>query len=156
VRHRGGIYTLYADLSDRPRLDHLARRVFCDENRTARADLLRSSADWLRRLHRLGVYHGDLKGVNVLVSGTRGRFAFHLIDTDRCLFSDGPVGPRRRVKNLSQLAASIPRCVTRTDRLRWYRRYAEGTPLADMEARVARDVAAQLDHKILVVDDPIE
>lgn len=156
VRRQGHSFTLYEDLSRFPRLDHLARDLFRRGTLLQRRGLIRDSAEWLGRLHREGIYHGDLKAVNVLVEQVGLPFRFHVIDTDRCRFSSDPVDRRRRIKNLSQLAASIPICVTRTDRLRWYRRYAQVSAIDGETADVAQDVAAQLARKIVVIDGPIE
>ena len=48
-----------------------------------------------------------------------------LADYDRVRF-DLPVSPRRRVKNLAQLSASVAICITLADRLRFFRAYADG------------------------------
>ena len=98
----------------------------------------------------------DVSPFNVLVGERNGAPAFRLIDTDHCRFFPHVVDARRRVKNLAQLAASIAVCVTRTERLRWYRRYVEtaGVPAAERETAV--QVAAALARKIVVVDEPIE
>ena len=112
--------------------------------------------DWLGGLHADGVYHGDLKGVNVLVDHRGETPAFRLIDTDRCRFVPGVVDTRRRMKNLGQLAASIAVCVSRTERLRWYRRYVAVAGIPAEEREAARRVAAALAQKIVVVDEPIE
>jgi tRNA A-37 threonylcarbamoyl transferase component Bud32 len=154
IRRGGRVFTLYEDLSALPRLDHRARDLYRGASRAAQVRLRDACAEWLGRLHREGVYHGDLKGVNVLVE--EGDAGFRLIDTDACRFFAGPVDLRRRVKNLAQLAASIPRAVTRTERLRWYRRYADAAALDDDPRAVARAVAAALRAKIVVVDEPIE
>jgi tRNA A-37 threonylcarbamoyl transferase component Bud32 len=156
VRRGGRTFTLMEDLSALPRLDHLARETFARGDPAEARALLDASARWVGALHRGGVYHGDLKGVNVRVARGDGAWRFHLIDTDRCRFPAGPVDRRRRVKNLAQLAASVPRVVSRADRLRWWRRYAEGTPWLAEERAVAREVAAQLARKVVVVDEPIE
>jgi tRNA A-37 threonylcarbamoyl transferase component Bud32 len=156
LRRGGRTWTLYEDLTGEPRLDHLARRAFRDGSREERRRLLATTADWLARVHRLGVHHGDLKAPNVFVRAREGGPELLLIDTDRCRFLSGPVGLERRCRNLAQLAASIPVVVTRTDRLRWFRRYAAGTPWAAAERDVARRVAALLARKRLVRDEPIE
>ena len=156
LRRGGRSFTLYEDLSTLPRLDHLARRTFADGPPAERSRLLAASATWLGALHARGIYHGDLKGVNVLVEVTRDGPVFRLIDTDHCRFFDGPVDTRRRLKNLAQLAASIPVCVTRTDRLRWYRRYVQVAPISVTEREAARAVADALARKIVVTDEPIE
>src|SRR5204862_8024273 len=107
--------------------------------------------------HRLGVWHGDLKACNWLVREHGDDLSFHLVDTDRVRFLTS-VDRDRRLRNLAQLAASIPRSVTRADRLRWWRRYARGTALAgrEQERSGGRDVARLLSEKTLVVDEPIE
>ena len=160
VRRGNRTFSLFEDLSRLERLDHLARRLFRLQTRADRRRLLHESADWLARLHQSGVYHGDVKGINVLVDTKQRRWSFHLIDTDRCRFFDQPVDERRRIKNLAQLAASIPVVVTKTDRLRWFRRYArswaQSAPRRAFERRVARGVAQHLAQKIVVVDEPIE
>jgi tRNA A-37 threonylcarbamoyl transferase component Bud32 len=156
LRREGRTYALFEDLSSLPRLDHLAHRLFRAGDRTAAMALLAASARWLADLHARGIYHGDLKAVNVLVDETAEGPVFHLIDTDRVRFFRRGLDERRVTKNLAQLAASIGRCVTRTDRLRWYRRYASAWGAAPPAARVAPAVAAQLARKIVVVDEPIE
>ncbi|MDJ0972971.1 MAG: lipopolysaccharide kinase InaA family protein [Planctomycetota bacterium] len=156
LRRRGRVFSLFTDLSAYARLDLLARDTFRSGDPDSARSLLRDSADWLGTLHRRGVYHGDLKGVNVRVDASGARHVFWLIDTDRVLVGGRPVAERRRIKNLAQLAASIPRDVTRTDRLRWFRRYQAALGLVLDERAVARAVAGELAQKIVVVDEPIE
>jgi len=156
VRRRGRVFAVYEDLSGLERIDLVARALYADGPRAAQARLRDASADWLGGLHARGIYHGDLKGPNVLVRTDGERFEFPLIDTDRVRFFSAPVDARRRVKNLAQLAASIARTVTRAERLRWYRRYAAAAPLPRPERDVARAVAAAVALRIAVVDEPIE
>jgi tRNA A-37 threonylcarbamoyl transferase component Bud32 len=108
-------------------------------------------------LHARGIYHGDFKAVNLFVRPWRGGEAFALVDYDRVDFGPPPLGLRRRVKNLAQLAASLGTYFTRADRLRFYRVYAARLPGA-WEARkdVARAVAAACARKIVVRREPIE
>ncbi len=156
VRRGGRAYTLYEDLGDLPRLDLAAREAYAGSDREAQVRLREASATWLGGLHREGIYHGDLKGVNVLVGRAGDTLTFHLIDTDRCRFFERVVDPRRRIKNLSQLAASIGRGVSRTERWRWFRDYVRSARVPALERETARAVARQLARKILVVDEPIE
>lgn len=152
----GRVLTLYEDLSALERLDARVRTAFAQDPRGAGRRLARALAAWLADLHARGVYHGDLKAVNVRVAQGPGGPRFCLIDTDRCRFFDGPVAVRRRLKNLAQLAASLPVVASRTERLRFYRAYARAAPPGPDERRVARRVAALLARKVVVVDDPIE
>ncbi len=108
-------------------------------------------------LHARGVYHGDLKAVNVFVRPKHGRDSFCLVDYDRVDFGPGPVPARRRRKNLAQLAASVGTYFTRADRLRFYRAYAAEVAGAWEERKeAAREVAAACARKIVVVRAPIE
>lgn len=156
VKRPGRVFTVYQDLSAYPRLDHLAQRLWNGGARPERDALRDASARWLADLHRMGVYHGDVKGVNVLVGGTPAHPSLHLVDTDRCRFFRRPVDAGRRRRNLAQLAASIPIIVSRTERLRWWRRYAERLRLGDDLAVTARRVGALVAKKLRVVDAPIE
>ncbi len=109
------------------------------------------------RLHARGIYHGDLKAVNLFVRPKHGRDSFCLVDYDRVAFGAGPVSPSRRVKNLAQLAASLGDYFTRADRLRFYRSYARALPGAwDARKGLSRAVAEACARKIVVRRRPIE
>ncbi|HLK10446.1 MAG TPA: lipopolysaccharide kinase InaA family protein [Candidatus Binatia bacterium] len=84
--------------------------------REARRALARALGALFGRLHAAGVYHGDLKDVNVLVRGSASAPACVLLDLERVRL--GPVSHRRRVKNLMQLERTLGRRASRTDRLR--------------------------------------
>jgi len=153
-------FTLYEDLSRLPRLDDLVRRLYGGGTRAEQAGLWRASADWLADLHARGVYHGDVKALHVLVDGGPGAPRFVLIDTDRLKLLAARVGLRRRLKNLAQLDASLPVIVSRTERLRWWRRYAKRLGAGDLEPqgerRALRRLAALLARKRRVVHASIE
>jgi len=81
----GRIYSLFEDLSGLERLDHAARRLFASDPLGAGRRLLEGAARWLGDLHARGIYHGDLKGVNLLLEAG-AEFRVRLIDTDACAF----------------------------------------------------------------------
>jgi hypothetical protein len=87
-----------------------ARRVFAER-----------LGDLFRRLHAAGVYHNDLKDVNVLVTGPDARPEWVLLDLERVRL--GHVSRRRRVKNLVQLARTLGPQATASDRLRFLAAY---------------------------------
>jgi serine/threonine protein kinase len=73
----------------------------------ARRDLLRDLALFFRRIHSLGIYHGDTKATNILVgSGRAGRRALYLTDLD---FVRTKLRLQRRnvLRNMAQLNGSI-------------------------------------------------
>jgi tRNA A-37 threonylcarbamoyl transferase component Bud32 len=90
--------------------------------REARRALARALGELFRRLHAAGVYHGDLKDVNVLVGGTPARPRCVLLDLENVTVG-ADVARRRRVKNLVQLARTLGRRASATDRARFLRAY---------------------------------
>jgi tRNA A-37 threonylcarbamoyl transferase component Bud32 len=148
-----------ADVSDDgERLDHLVLRLFCETGLVGyeRRILVGIVAAFVRDLHLRGVYHGDLKACNVYVQ-TRadGALDLLLVDYERVRLDRTP-GFRRRVKNLAQLHASIPRCISRADRLRFFRAYAPTPEIAKDWKRHVRAVLASCEKKIVVGMEPIE
>jgi len=140
------------------RLDRLVLRLHAEGTlHGPEGERLRTAtARFVRDLHRGGIYHGDLKACNLYVQGhDEGAPALRLVDYDRVRF-ERPVDHRRRVKNLAQLAASIPICVTRSDRLRFFREYAPTSDIARDGKRYGVEVAAECALKIVVVMEPIE
>lgn len=70
-------------------------------------DFMRALALFLRRVHRVGIYHGDMKATNILVRGGRGTPpSFCLTDLD---FVRTRLGLSRRqvLRNLTQLNKSF-------------------------------------------------
>ena len=77
----------------------------------------------LKQLHDSNIYHGDLKANNnIMVSELQDAWDFIYIDLDRVSFNK-IITLKRKIKNLSQLNASMPKCITYTDRLRFYKIY---------------------------------
>ncbi|MBV8881716.1 MAG: hypothetical protein JO332_17295 [Planctomycetaceae bacterium] len=90
-------------------------------------ELLDRVADEMRRLHESGVYHADLTMKNILMSGT----SVYIIDLDKAILARGR-DERLDLMNLSRLNRSIVKLlgtrgfVSRTDKLRFLRRYLGG------------------------------
>jgi Lipopolysaccharide kinase (Kdo/WaaP) family/Glycosyl transferase family 2 len=111
----------------------------------ARRHAARSAGALFRRLHECGVYHADLKDVNLLVHGTGDALDWTLLDLERVRF--GPLGDGKRLTNVTQLARTVGRHASRTDQLRFLRAYlgAAATPtvVRTWIGRIARKVAAK-------------
>ncbi len=153
-------FLVMEDLGDSTRLDLVALERFAgaldSSGRGDKRRLIAATAHLLRRLHATGTYHADLKAVNLFLRESGERTAVVLADYDRVEF-DADVPRRRRLKNLSQLSASIPICISHADRLRFFRAYARDEPelLADWKA-CFRHVAELCRQKIVVRMEPIE
>lgn len=103
---------------------------------------------------------GDLGGFKDPVGSemTEGRgpkqgWQFYLIDYDRVVF-DREISLRRRAKNLAQLHTSIPWCISRTDRMRFYNEYSKGLGLD--KKPFLRKVLQFSASRIPVIMEPIE
>lgn len=83
----------------------------------ARRALARALGTLFRDLHARGVYHADLKDVNILVRGDAEAPELVLLDLERVTVGPTP-STRRRTKNLVQLERTLGRLASRTDRLR--------------------------------------
>ncbi|MFQ5956861.1 MAG: lipopolysaccharide kinase InaA family protein, partial [Candidatus Brocadiales bacterium] len=121
-------FLLSKALVDLPRIDYYILEHF--KNPAGRSglrkkeDFIRSFARTIRSLHDKKIYHGDLKACNILVKEIpQGEWIFYFIDYDKVVF-DQEVPLRRKIKNLAQLHTSIPWCITRADRMRFYHAYA--------------------------------
>jgi len=113
-------------------------------------------ADVFRRLHEEGVYHADMKAVNLFLRERGDASSVVLADFDRVEF-DRTVTVRRRIKNLAQLSASVAICISLADRLRFFRAYVGNET---RRRRIWKDwfrgVIADCRRKIVVRTEPIE
>jgi len=117
--------------------------------RAARWALARALGDLFRRLHAAGLYHGDLKDVNVLVTGPPLSPRCVLLDLERVRVF-GQVPRRRRVKNLVQLARTLGPRASAADRVRFLHAYLGGSPDRAERRRWALEVergAARKDRR---------
>lgn len=99
------------------RLDFKRRRAF-----------LRAFAQWLSHLHQKGLYHQDMKTCNLWVMEEGEGWKFFLLDLED-LWLDTKVDERRLFRNLLQINTSIPKAISRTDRLRFYLEYQRHFPI---------------------------
>lgn len=82
--------------------------------------VVRQAAELFARLHAEGIYHGDLKGSNILMQDWKsGQRRFFLIDLDR-VTERGPLSRAKRIKNLLQIKVSWGA----RERVYFYLRYA--------------------------------
>jgi len=89
-----------------------------------RRSFLNALADLFRHLHEEGIYHNDLKDVNILVSDGDGRqeYSFFLLDLEG-VRRYPRLKLRRRTKNLVQLNRTMRTKLRRSDRLYWLKAY---------------------------------
>ncbi|MGH7831409.1 MAG: lipopolysaccharide kinase InaA family protein, partial [Candidatus Binatia bacterium] len=86
-----------------------------------RRKLLKSLARVFRSLHEHGIYHNDLKDVNIVVSGGEGH-SFYLLDLEG-VRRYRHLKKRRQIKNLVQLSRTMDRFMRRVEKLYWLKEY---------------------------------
>jgi tRNA A-37 threonylcarbamoyl transferase component Bud32 len=104
--------------------------------RRTRAELLAALAALFGGLHAAGVYHADLKDVNVLV---RDDGTLVLLDLERVAFGRS-VSRARRIKNLVQLDRTLGRAASRGERLAFLRGYLGAGASPELLRRWAAEV----------------
>jgi tRNA A-37 threonylcarbamoyl transferase component Bud32 len=89
----------------------------------------------LRALHEKGIYHADLKSNNILVKEQSvDSWEFYFIDLDSVAFCR-KLSFKERANNLAQINASVADCITLSDRLHFFKSYAQGTALVKESKR---------------------
>ncbi len=80
--------------------------------------------NFVRRLHKANIAHGDLRGSNVFIQRNPNRgFAFHLIDLDSAFVKRSLMLKHRQFRDLSQLNRSFEEIASRANRLRFLKAY---------------------------------
>jgi len=138
-------YFVTREVPDAVTSDARWRAILADPDparrRIARRALAHALGGLFRRLHAAGIYHGDLKDVNVLVAGPPAAPRCVLLDLEHVRVL-GTVGRARRVKNLVQLARTLGRVASATDRARFLRAYLGDGGGRDAQRAWARAVLA--------------
>lgn len=91
--------------------------------------LLRSTGRFIGTLHSKGIFHGDLRLDNIIVSGWEtGEHRFYLIDNERNKYFRNKIKSPLREKNLVQINMVILSQITFADRLRFFKSYLNENP----------------------------
>lgn len=120
-------------------VDEMFRNSFDEIASAKKRRFLACFAASFRQLHNSGIYHGDLKANNIMIRESPDRWDFFYLDLDRVRFHN-KLTLKKKIKGLSQLNASLPHCITYTDRLRFYQTYAGATDLRDENKRILRSI----------------
>ena len=136
---RAGVVTksffVTREVAESETLDRYWTRLREEGRSKARRTLAVRLGALFARLHERGVYHNDLKDVNVMARASAPEPELTLLDLERVSVGAGPLGRRRRVKNLVQLDRTLGVRASRSQRLRMLRAYLG--PAGDRAARRA-------------------
>ena len=89
---------------------------------------IKTFARWLDGLHKMSVYHKDMKTCNILVSERGETWDFYLLDFEDLLMGE-KVNRKKLFRNFLQLNTSTPKVMTKVDRFRFFKEYLRLNPL---------------------------
>jgi tRNA A-37 threonylcarbamoyl transferase component Bud32 len=140
------------EVSDRGR--ELDRYIFEGlKDFAKRRHFIRAFAEWLAHFHQRGLYHRDMKTCNVFISENGVPWNFYLLDLEDLLL-EGKVSEKKLFRSLLQLNTSIPKTISRTDRLRFLKNYTSLHPIIKDEKGFIRQLVQQSKERGIVYVSP--
>ncbi len=110
---------------------------------------IKAFARWLDDLHRMSVYHKDMKTCNILVSEKEEAWNFHLLDFED-IRMDEKMDRKKLFRNFLQLNTSTPRMMTKVDRFRFFKEYLRLNPVVKDEKAFLRGLVDESRRRGLV------
>ena len=93
------------------------------------------------RLHKAGIFHGDLRPGNILIVNSDNDSIFYFIDNERNRFFSKGIPQRLREKNLVQINMILKPQITFSDRMRFFKAYLiENPELEPVAKRLIRRI----------------
>jgi tRNA A-37 threonylcarbamoyl transferase component Bud32 len=121
---------------------------------TERRTIVRELGAYVGKMHRDGIFHGDLRTGNILLQNDAGQWRFYLIDNERTrqftVVPRRPLRGRLAVKNLVQLNM-FQTLILNTDRMRFLKTYNEQMKLTDDEIhRLCKCVVSKTSKRLKI------
>ena len=119
------------------------------EQLRAKHELIRAFGRTVGKMHAAGIFHGDLKLVNVLARQENNGWRFFFIDNERTKkFYILP--PWLRLKNLVQVNIPPRETISSTDQMRFFKAYMSENPkIQDNWKRWAKKVITKTNRRLL-------
>lgn len=112
------VYRFFDEIFDAPLSEYLQKK----------RDFIKTAGRLVGKMHKIGIFHGDLRVGNILLTGENNNPFFYFIDNERTKYFHNRIPSRLRGKNLVQLNMLIMPQITFTDRLRFFKAYLEENP----------------------------
>lgn len=117
-------------LAEDQEMDRYVLKGFGNFNK--KRHFIKTFARWLGSLHKMDLYHKDMKTCNILVAERGETWNFHLLDFEDIL-TDEKVNRKKLFRNFLQLNTSTPKIMTRSDRFRFFKEYLRLNPVVKDE-----------------------
>jgi hypothetical protein len=132
-------------------MDRYVLKGFANLNR--KRLFVRAFARWLDALHKMGLYHKDMKTCNILVSERGGTWEFHLLDFEDIRMNE-KMNWKKLLRNFIQLNTSTPNVMTKRDRFRFFREYSLLNPIVKDQKGFIRKLVGESRRRGLVYVSP--
>jgi len=114
---------------------------------------IKTFARWLDSLHKMSLFHRDMKTCNILVSEKGKTWDFHLLDFEDLLMGE-KVNRKKLFRNFLQLNTSTPKVITKIDRFRFFREYLRLNPIIKDQGIFLRGLMRESRRRGLVYVSP--
>jgi tRNA A-37 threonylcarbamoyl transferase component Bud32 len=138
-------------LADDQEMDRYVLKGFGDLNK--KRLFIKTFARWLDGLHKMSLFHKDMKTCNILVSERGKIWDFHLLDFED-LVTGRKVNRKKLFRNFLQLNTSTPKVMTKTDRMRFFREYLRLNPIVKGQKVFLRGIIEESRRRGLVYVSP--
>jgi tRNA A-37 threonylcarbamoyl transferase component Bud32 len=132
-------------------MDRYMLKGFADLNK--KRLFIKTFAHWLGGLHKMSLYHRDMKTCNILVSEREETWNFHLLDFEDIRMNE-KVNRKKLFRNFLQLNTSTPKVMTKVDRYRFFREYLHLNPIVKDPKGFVRNLVEESRRRGLVYVSP--
>jgi len=101
------------------------------------------------KMHKAGIFHGDLRPGNILIRDEGNDLFFYFIDNERTRYFHKGIPSRLREKNLAQINTMVTPQITFTDRMIFFKAYLDENPeLKPIAEELARNIFKKTKKKL--------
>jgi tRNA A-37 threonylcarbamoyl transferase component Bud32 len=132
-------------------MDRYLLKGFADLNQ--KRLFINTFAHWLGGLHKMSLYHRDMKTCNILVSEKEEAWDFHLLDFEDIRMNE-KINRKKLFRNFLQLNTSTPKVMTKVDRYRFFKAYLHLNPIVKDPKGFVRTLGEESRRRGLVYVSP--
>jgi tRNA A-37 threonylcarbamoyl transferase component Bud32 len=116
-------------------------------------NLIKMAGQVIGKMHKTGIFHGDLRPGNILIRDDENRPLFYFIDNERTKYFHKGIPSRLREKNLAQINTMVMPQITFTDRMIFFKAYLDENPelkpaAEELARRIFKKTKKKLQRKI--------
>lgn len=112
-------------------------------------NFIKAGGQLIGRMHKNGIFHGDLRPGNILIKVSDDEYFFYFIDNERTKYFPKGIPSRLREKNLIQINMILMPHITLSDRMRFFKAYLiENPELESIAKRLIRRISLKTKKRL--------